>query len=191
MPGSNEESEAEKEVSIIIEGPDGAGKTTLLSELHSHFPRMEQHPRFCTSVGGPIEGLAEEVFRDTKSRPTHFLYDRHPVISEYIYSFATSRPIKSGFLENTMGQIRNRVAHHSVVIWCLPPRRVVKQNLEHDDQMPGVIDNIDLIYDMYQMHRLLWPGRHCVYDYTRLDTSWQGLTYTLNDSRNILWKECP
>ena len=180
-------------MSIILEGPDGAGKTTLLQELHGHFPTMEQHPRFCTSTGGPVEDLAEAVYKDTKSKATHFLYDRHPVISEYIYTFATGRPLRPAFLTDSMGRIRNRIAHHSLVIWCLPPLREVIRNCERDEeeQMPGVFENIEKIYHQYQMHRLFWPGRHTTFDYTNSATSWEGLRYTLSDTRDKLWKVCP
>ena len=180
-------------MSIIIEGPDGAGKTTLLSELHSHFPGMEQHPRFCTSKGGPLGNLAELVFRDVQPRPTHYLYDRHPCISEYVYRTALAEPISAAFLGDAMGRIRNRLAHHSLTIWCLPPLSVVKKNILSDpaDQMPGVDTNIERIYEQYQMHRVMWPGRSVTYDYTNSAVSWEGLRYALSDSRNKLWKEHP
>lgn len=179
-------------MSIILEGPDGAGKTTLLQELHGHFPGMEQHPRFSTSVGGPIANLAEAVYKDTKSRATHFLYDRHPVISEYIYTFSTGRRISPTFLSDSMGRIRNRVAHHSLVIWCLPPLREVQRNVANEiDQMPGVVENIEDIYNMYQMHRILWPGRSVLFDYTNSAVCWEGLRYTLNETRDKLWRTHP
>lgn len=178
-------------MSIIIEGPDGAGKTTLLSDLCGHFPGMEQHPRFCTSRGGPIDNLAEAVFRDVQSRPTHFIYDRHPCISEFVYRTALGQPIPSAFLTDAMGRLRKRLAHHSLTIWCLPPLSVVKQNVSTEDDMPGVAENIERIYQQYQMHRLLWPGRHVTYDYTRSAASWEGLSYALSDSRDKLWKEHP
>lgn len=179
-------------MSIIIEGPDGAGKTTLLQELHGHFPTMEQHPRFSTSVGGPIKNLAEAVYKDTKSKGTHFLYDRHPVISEYIYTFGTGRELGPAFLTDSMGRIRNRVAHNSLVIWCLPPFPEVRRNVAGEiDQMPGVVENIEAIYAMYQMHRIFWPGRSVLYDYTQSSMCWEGLRYALNDTRDILWKEQP
>lgn len=180
-------------MSIIIEGPDGAGKTTLLSDLHSHFPQMEQHPRFCTSLGGPIQDLAEEVFKDVKARPTHFIYDRHPVISDYIYNAAIpERNFSPGFLTESMGRIRNRVAHHSLTIWCLPPLSVVRGNVfSSDGEMPGVVDNINKIYDLYQMHRIMWPGRHVTYDYTQSEASWETLRYTLSKTKDKLWREQP
>lgn len=181
-------------MSIIVEGPDGAGKTTLIQDLQGHFPEMELHPRFCTSRGGPIEGLAEEVYRDVVSKPTHFIYDRHPVISDYVYNAAIpERSYTVGFLTDTMGRLRNRVAHHSLTIWCLPPLSQVRFNCRKDEeagnQMSGVFDNIEKIYDGYHMHRLLWPGRSVIYDYTNSAMSWEGLSYALNDTRNKLWKE--
>lgn len=181
-------------MSIIIEGPDGAGKTTLLSEIHGHFPGMEQHPRFCTSTGGPIQELAEAVYKDVKSRATHFIYDRHPVVSEYVYNTAIpGRAIRPAFLTDSMGRIRNRVAHHALTIWCLPPLPEVKRNVEQSaaDEMPGVVENIEEIYRQYQMHRIMWPGRHVTYDYTRSAASWEGLRYALSDTRDKLWKEQP
>ena len=180
-------------MTIIIEGPDGAGKTTLLSELHGHFPAMEQHPRFCTSTGGPIADLAEAVFRDVSPRATHFLYDRHPCISEFVYRTSIpSMAIREEFLSDAMGRLRNRVAHHSLVIWCLPPFPVVYDNvISSDGEMPGVVENIERIYEQYKMHRLMWPGRHVTYDYTRSAASWEGLRYALSDSRDKLWKEHP
>lgn len=179
-------------MTIILEGPDGAGKTTLLSELHGHFPRMEQHPRFCTSTGGPIEELAEAVFKDVNLKPTHYLYDRHPVISDYIYNAAIpGRQFSPAFLSDPMGRVRNRVAHHSLTIWCLPPLPVIKRCLDPEKEMPGVVENIDRIYELYQMHRIMWPGRSVVYDYTHSAASWEGLRYILSDTVNKLWKEQP
>lgn len=90
-----------------------------------------------------------------------------------------------------MGRVRNRVAHHSLTIWCLPPFNTVLRNVEEDaeGQMDGVVQNIATIYAMYQMHRLLWPGRSVLFDYTKSAMSWEGLRYALNDSRGKLWKE--
>ena len=180
-------------MTIILEGPDGAGKTTLLSELHGHFPEMEQHPRFCTSKGGPVDNLAELVFKDATPRGgTHFLYDRHPCISEYIYRTAIpTMAISPAFLGDAMGRVRNRVARNSLVIWCLPPLSQVKVNLDPEYEMPGVVENIERIYEQYQMHRLMWPGRAVTYNYTQSAASWEGLRYALSDSRNKLWKEHP
>lgn len=175
-------------MTIIVEGPDGAGKTTLIQELQHHLPGMELHPRFCTSIGGPIADLAEEVFKDVKVHPTHFIYDRHPIISDYVYNAAIpGRQFSPAFLGDAMGRVRNRVAHHSLTIWCLPPLGVVKANL--GEEMPGVHENIERIYELYQMHRLMWPGRSVIYDYTNSAMSWEGLRYALSDSRNKLWKE--
>ena len=176
-------------MSIIIEGPDGAGKTTLLSELHHQFPQMEQHPRFCTSQGGPIKNLSEAVFKDTHGKPTHFIYDRHPILSEYVYRLAVDGYIPEAFLSDAMGRVRNRIAYNSLVIFCLPPLSVVKANISDEIDMPGVVDNIEMIYGLYQMHRLMWPGRHVIFDYTQRDISWQKLSYALADTRNNLWKE--
>jgi hypothetical protein len=177
-------------MSLILEGPDGAGKTTLIQELQGHFPDMEVHPRFCTSKEGPIAQLAEAVFNDVRSKPTHFIYDRHPVVSEYIYSAAIpERRINPEFLSPAMGRVRLRVAHHSLMIWCIPPLSLVRANL--DEEMPGVHENIERIYDLYRMHHLMWPGKSVVFDYNQSSVSWEALRYALSSTRGKLWKEQP
>lgn len=183
-------------MSIIVEGPDGAGKTTLVQELQGHFPQMELHPRFCTSKDGPIENLTEEVFKDVKARPTHFIYDRHPTISEFIYNTSIpNRAIRPAFLTDAMGRLRQRVARHSVTVWCLPPLSVVKQNTAADElegnQMAGVAANIERIYEQYQMHRIMWPGCSVLFNYTYHSASWEALRYTLSEHQHKLWKDAP
>lgn len=177
-------------MSIILEGPDGAGKSTLACDLQAHFPEMEMHPRFCTSKEGPIEGLAEAVYKDTRGVPTHYIYDRHPIISDYVYNAAIPyRWFSPDFLSDTMARVRERIARASLVVWCLPPIKVVAENVRRDaeDQMPGVADNIIKIYDNYQMHRLMWPGRSVVFDYTEPEASWNALTYHLSETEGTLW----
>jgi hypothetical protein len=181
-------------MSIILEGPDGAGKTTLASDLQAHFPGMEMHPRFCTSVGGPIDGLAEAVYKDARARPTHFIYDRHPVISDYVYNASIpGRRFSPEFLTIAMGRVRERVAKSSFTIFCLPPFMSVLRNVERDreEQMPGVRENIELIYNLYHMHYLMWPGRKLLYDYTNHSKSWESLIFALKDTRGTLWLPTP
>jgi hypothetical protein len=181
-------------MSIIVEGPDGAGKTTLVQELQNHFPRMDLHPRFCTSVGGPVANLAEEVYKDVTGVPTHFIYDRHPTISEYVYNAAIpGRTIRPAFLSDTMGGVRQRVAQNSIMVFCLPPFSVVYDNCIADElaghQMLGVIDNIERIYEQYQMHYQMWPGLRIKFDYTNYSDSWRRLISLLSSSRGRFWKE--
>ena len=181
-------------MSIILEGPDGAGKTTLASDLQHHFPGMEMHPRFCTSREGPIAELAEAVFRDARSRPTHYIYDRHPVISDYVYNASIpGRDFSPEFLTTEMGRVRDRVAKSSFVIFCLPPLHAVLHNVENDrdEQMPGVWENLKRIYDTYRMHYIMWPGRKFLFDYTTSQYSWTGLQLALSDTKGKLWLPTP
>lgn len=183
-------------MSIIVEGPDGAGKTTLVQELQHHFPQMELHPRFCTSVGGPIAELTEAVYRDARARPTHFIYDRHPTLSEYVYNTAIpGRRIRDSFLTEAMGRIRERVARNSVTIFCLPPLETVKNNVYEDEEignnMPGVFDNVERIYEQYCMHQLMWPGLRATFDYTKHVESWSSLMYLLAQAKDRHWKAQP
>lgn len=181
-------------MSIIVEGPDGAGKTTLVQELQYHFPDMELHPRFCTSTGGPIDNLTEAVFKDAKNKPTHFIYDRHPTISEYVYNTSIpGRYIRKEFLVASMAKLREKVAHNSLTIFCLPPLGVVQDNViaSAEDEMPGVVDNITRIYEQYMMHLLMWPGRKFMYDYTQSQMCWEGLRYLFAQTKDTLWKDAP
>lgn len=179
-------------MSIIVEGPDGAGKTTLIQELQYLHPGLEVHPRFCTSTGGPIANLSEAVFKDTTARPTSFIYDRHPVVSEYVYRTAIQGPqeLSDAFLSDAMARVRQRIAKHSLMIWCLPPLATVRRNIAGDvGQMPGVEMNIDQIYALYRQHRVFWPGRSIVFDYTNHTVSWEDLRHVLADTVGKLWKD--
>ena len=181
-------------MSILIEGPDGAGKSSLACDLQAHFPEMEMHPRFCTSKEGPIAELATAVYKDTRGLPTHYIYDRHPIISDYVYNASIpSRRFSADFLSETMARVRDRIAYSSLVIWCLPPFRTVADNVlrDEDDQMPGVAQNIHKIYDNYQMHRLMWPGPSALFDYTKSEDSWKHLMFVLNDTKGKLWLPSP
>jgi len=89
-----------------------------------------------------------------------------------------------------MGRLRNRLAHHSLTIFCLPPLATVMSNVgDGEDDMPGVGENIHRIYQQYQMQHLMWPGKSVTFDYTQQEASWEALRYALSDSRDKLWKE--
>jgi hypothetical protein len=179
-------------MSIIIEGPDGAGKTTLLNDLLGLFPKMKSHERFCTSKAGPIDNLSEEVFKDLQRMNSlkHTIYDRHPCISEYVYRTALSQPIDPSFLSPVMKTIRQRIAGTCFIIWCLPPLEQVKANVSLSEDMPGVAENIEAIYQQYQVQRVMWPGEYINYDYTK-PQSINRLLDCLGRSEGILWETTP
>ena len=162
---------------IIVEGPDGAGKTTLIQKLQYDFPSLTIRPRFCTSTGGPIEELSLAVYRDytrgIQEGSRFVLYDRHPIISEYIYGHdIPERHVDPAFLDRGMAIMAGRIIDLALVVWCRPPLEVIKANLDPDHEMPGVDTNIDKIYESYQIRELMWPGKCVKYDFTDQESYW-------------------
>jgi len=162
---------------IIVEGPDGAGKTTLIQKLQYDFPYVMIHPRFCTSKGGPVEELSVAVYNDyaeqARSRSRSVLYDRHPIISEYIYGHdIPGRQVDPEFLTGGMAIIAGRIIDAALVVWCRPPLSILQLNLDPEHEMPGVYENIAQIYESYQMRELMWPGRQVRYDFTDQESYW-------------------
>lgn len=154
---------------MIIEGPDGGGKTTLLRQLAEEFPDIPTHSRACTSQGGPLRGpalydWAADDLASWYDAPVHF-YDRHPLVSEYIYGPIVRGVIESRFHHTTL---RRRFAHHALVIVCLPPLEVVRASVSDDKDMPGVTTHIDALWHVYASLRAMWPTTAGLvhYDYT-------------------------
>lgn len=148
---------------VILEGPDGGGKTTLIR----HFLQkgMRQHPRASHSTGGPVPAL--DTWVTNHSNPgTGWVFDRHPLISEPIYG-----PICRGKVPGQFNDLRwveeetRRCAADNVLVLCLPPQAIARENAGKDGQMVGVLDHYDEIYNAYL--RLWWPGVIIRYDYTR------------------------
>lgn len=159
---------------IIIEGPDGAGKSRLIARLHEELG-IPIHERAVRDKHGPsdTEGstLWDWTVRDVASWENQdvMLYDRHPLISEYIYGPVTRGRMASGFNQPSSQGLRHKVERHAVLIVCLPPLEVVEENIKKDDQMEGVHENISVLYGLYEALLSQWPGWPVRYDYTRRD----------------------
>lgn len=154
-------------MSLIIEGPDGAGKSTLIKQLLEDLPDAKLAPRFCTSTGGPVEDLFTEVMTGALDLlSSDLIYDRHPMWSEYIYSHELGREIAPGFLTPDAQRLAEAMASICTVVVCLPPFERVRTNLAAEDQMPGVAEYIDRIYEAYMVRVVQYTGRVLVYDYT-------------------------
>ena len=160
---------------IIVEGPDGSGKDTLIGDLLRAFPDHTLHERASTSLGGPVANLAQWVARDvsTMAEQPPSIYNRHPLISELIYSQYRTDPAKRGFSSAEWSHLawrnamRKAASEHAIVVFCNPPYRVLRKTIVDqgpDAHMPGVFDNILDIYVDYRQH--MWPGINIRYDYT-------------------------
>lgn len=159
---------------ILVEGMDGSGKDTLigqLCELYQH--SVTVHPRFSTSLGGPIaqgDELAYLVADDALNMPLVeklTLYNRHPIISEPIYCGLRKGPVGMWASTSWLDSYRRFLGRYSAVVLCMPSFETVEANLlkNPEGQMAGVLENARELYDAYAA--LHWPGPIIRYDYNR------------------------
>lgn len=170
---------------IIVEGMDGSGKDTLIDKLMLH-PAMRDHTRHTrasTSLGGPVQNLAQWTIDDVAAMPTNSpkVYNRHPLISEPIY--APHRRVNPGlrgaWRDRTWVHLNRLIAaEHCLVILCHPAFSTVHANLMRSPHghMPGVVEHASKLYDSYT--QLVWPGRVIHYNYRR--DSFYGLLAIVN-----------
>ena len=142
---------------IVIEGPDGAGKTTLLKQLAEHYPiSLTVHERASEGVKGPVDDLYQWAHDDLYSWPIQSLslYDRHPLVSEYIYG-----PVIRGSIDMRFHgtHLRRLYARRALTIVCLPPLDAVRRAVSDERDMPGVTTHIDTIWTLYASLRATWP----------------------------------
>lgn len=164
-------------MAVILEGPDGGGKTTLLKRLVKDFPDLQVMPRFATSEGGPVRQgddlfwYARALSQKVMVEHPNALYDRHPMISEYVYRSvipdASGRisGLAESFLSEEARVFNELIAKRSLVIFCMPPFSQVVQNLSREKQMPGVEENIQKIYNRYRERYITHAGLSLSYNY--------------------------
>lgn len=173
---------------IIVEGPDGAGKTTFIKTLAIEL-KLEVAPKFVTSkgAGAGVNDLFGAAYKDVVTmhdRPA-MIYDRHPMISEYIYGPITRGKLPEDFLTPQAHATLRMMADQVLVIWCLPSVQTCANNvvdLSKPAQMHGVEHNIDKIWAMYHSMRMWWCGQSTVYDYNVGDDDNHRFGYANNRS---------
>lgn len=149
---------------IILEGPDGAGKTTLKESLQTRYG-------FDEGIRGTADRskLYTVTVHDTFYALRCALGNLPPVIwdrlyfSELVYANIVGRPIE---FSNTQSRIvRGTLKVLDVpIIYCRPPGSTIKRNAQKDEQMDGVLDNLDKIIQDYDRVMLDTNALH--YDYT-------------------------
>lgn len=153
---------------LLVEGPDGAGKTTLIGQLCRDFG-YEVKPRFSTSRGGPLDNLQTRVTRDLHDN-TPGIYDRHPFMSEVIYSWALRRKSQLTLNHPAVHQQMKDFFSRTPVILCLPPVEVVQKNVDADlsNQLSGVAEMTSTLWHLYRNYPRNFPFLNfTIYDYTQ------------------------
>lgn len=158
---------------IVVEGPDGAGKSTLIREIQSEFP-ITLAPRVVSKDAEAMVDLVKWVEEDNAKLGQGVVYDRHRLISEPIYGAILRAQAEPGFddidwLERMMRQFYSK---KPTLIYCLPPREVVKNNVFADRDNSVVRGDsgsvIERIYNLYVARAAVDVGcrRAYIYDYT-------------------------
>lgn len=175
---------------IIVEGPDGAGKTTLINTLVEELFDMEVAPRVVSKDTKALVNLRDWVDANlAKGFQYHTIYDRHRLISDPIYRFKIpGKSMDSDFYEPqwlATSYLKFR-AIRPIIIFCLPPVNVVRDNLRGDKDNASVIDHIDPIYYDYvsSMARYLADAQYqtLIHDYTRSNS----LQFIVNSVETLL-----
>lgn len=178
---------------IIVEGPDGAGKTTLINRLSTDL-QLPVASKFVKSSGegSGTNDLFGEAYKDVVTmldRPT-MIYDRHPLISEYIYGPIVRGVLPPDFLSPKAHALMRMFEDQVHVIWCLPAMQICYDNvadIDSAEQMEGVHSNIEAIWSMYHSMRLWWHGASSnVYDYTVADDASSRYSYRAVHNGSVL-----
>lgn len=136
---------------IILEGPDGAGKTTLAVRLSRELG-IPIAPKVVSSDTTPLTDLRAWTEQNVSSGFQRKIFDRHRVISEPIYGPATRARQDLAFCD--MGWMMEMVgrfyAADPIIIYCLPPMHIVRNNVYNDETDNKVVQGrIGAIYAGY------------------------------------------
>ena len=131
---------------IICEGTDNGGKTTLAKKLSLEFDL-----KIIKSSGPPEskESLIERVkySLEQSRKGINFLYDRYPLISEWIYG-----PVlrNKNLLDNEEGNQlwKEFIEIKPLIIYCRPPYLKIA-DFGRRKQMKGVREKIDSLIIAY------------------------------------------
>lgn len=157
---------------IIVEGPDGAGKTTLITQLQDRYD-LEVAPRVVTKSAEAMVDLKVWVEENLAQGFQYTIFDRHRLISEFIYGPLLRKEQQPGFTDLIWSYTMLRRLYQDVkpiMIYCLPPLQVVADNVSGDFENEVVAEHIEAMYTAY-VHRasLDWvssPSSTIIYDYT-------------------------
>lgn len=156
---------------IIVEGPDGSGKTTLIKQLQTKFG-LEVAPRVVSKDAEALTDLKVWVEQNLAEGFQYKIFDRHRLISEYIYGPLLRKEQQPGFTDLiwSYGMLYKLYTEvDPIVIYCLPSLETVRKNVLGDHENAVVAEHIDGMYAAY-VHRcaLDWvarPSRTIIWNY--------------------------
>jgi len=159
---------------IIVEGPDGAGKTTLIKSLLERWPFLELAPRVVSKDAEAMVDLPAWIADSLEhwgEKP--MLFDRHRLISETIYGPILRGSAEQGFDDpiQMLLWMGDFYRCQPIIIYCLPPLQVVRENIWDDPDNVVVQGKIDAIYQAYCARAAIdeeaTQARVFIYDYTK------------------------
>jgi hypothetical protein len=156
---------------IIVEGPDGTGKSTLIAKLSEDLD-IPKHERAVRDRLGPSDlqgqSLWQWAYHDVTTWPSQALaiYDRHPLVSEYIYGPVIRGASAPGFNQPTAQGLRRKMEQQCLLVLCIPPHEVYIANLKLEEQMEGVDEHAVQLYGLYEALVSSWGGWRVLYDFT-------------------------
>jgi hypothetical protein len=157
---------------IVIEGPDGAGKSTFVSLLAEELGL----PIADRSMKGdltPLKKMDEWINWCISSGWQPMIFDRFALVSGPLYAPIMNDPYQLGIYSDLSWMLEMERRFYTEVeplmIYCLPPLEVVKENLLGDKENAAVADHIDRIYQAYVARAALDYGTRYffIYDYTQ------------------------
>lgn len=157
---------------IIVEGPDGAGKSTLV-EMMTRKLLLPQAPRVVSKDAQAMVDIKAWVEENVKGGFQRTIFDRHRLVSEFIYGPLLRRKQEEGFddIEWVNEMLFRLYALRPIIVYCLPPLGEVKKNLKNDENNRVVRSKIPQMYTLYA-HRIgldmiAHGHRTLLYDYTQ------------------------
>jgi hypothetical protein len=158
-------------VVIILEGMDGTGKSNLLGTLSKDL-MIPVHKRASSSTGGPVKNLWEWAYDDvmTMYRQRFQIYDRHPLVSEYIYGPIIRQDMDERFYSMEGSRLCTLFRESVLVIYCDPGILEVEKNISTTQHMPGVTENWKQLYYSYRSMFIHWSGNMLPWDYRNMGT---------------------
>lgn len=158
---------------IILEGPDGSGKTTLKEQiLRDWAGEFQAQPRAVRSDATSIVPIGQYIQNELARGFGNRLYDRFALISSPMYLPLPNPTFVDPLTDVEWLKIQyNRLDKiDPAIIYCLPPKEVVLQNLADDPSSEVVLPYGELIYNNYVAFIARhWSTSCMIYDYTNPD----------------------